>query len=160
MANSEILSSAVFKPQRNSAMASTGAFTQRADNYLVPHSSAVVTTAVGAYFDAGSTKHIDFSKFVLMYGATDTAFFYVRTDVSAFSGANVGVRTTGPGTGSTELLKGIKLGTTGASTAGLVYMAGPFETHLFKDSDGHINFEKTTEAGSTTQVFLTPILLP
>jgi len=158
MANNAILSSAIFKPTRNAAATSTWAFTQAASNYLLPYAStAVVSSSTGAYIDVSNT---DASKLVILYGASDTAFFYVRTDVSGFAGVDVGTRTTGPGTGSTELLKGIRLATTGESTGGLVYAAGPFETHMVKDTNGRINFEKTTEAGCTTPIYLTPILLP
>lgn len=158
MANNEILSSAIFKPTRN-GQTSTGAAAQAVTNYLVPYAdTAYLDTDTGAYIDV---NNVDASKFVIMYGSSDTAFFYVRSDFSQFSGKDMFTETTGLGTGDTfSYLRGLKLATTGESTGGLVYMAGPFETAAFKDTNGHINFEKTTEAGSTTHVFITPILLP
>lgn len=100
---------------------------------------SIAKASSGAYVDVGEK---DASKlfFRVETTAADTDDYLVISDGAHFSGGTVGdlnVYFT-----ATEL------------------WVGPLETHRFKDSDGYININKTTETGdsgtATVQAFLLP----
>ncbi len=93
-----------------------------------------VDTSTGAYVDVGGE---DASKLVLLVSSTDTASCYIEAGMY-----------TAKGIGNLKI----------SSTGELAYVAGPFETARFKDSDGYINIIGDT--GSNSNCHIQAILLP
>jgi hypothetical protein len=99
-----------------------------------------VDTDTAAYVDVDG---VDASKLILQvnYSGADTGAIYKVTDGAQYTGGAVGDLSIQHDTG------------------GDTFFVGPLETARFKDSDGYINIEATTD-GSTSAMSFRAILLP
>lgn len=99
-----------------------------------------VSTSTGAYVDVGG---FDASKLILHVN-------YSGADTGAVYRIKSGDHYTAEGVGDLDIIH---------DTAGDTFFIGPLETSRFKDTDGYINIEATTD-GSTSEMSFRAILLP